>query len=93
MTLSLSHEGGFFTLRSVLGGACELQAVSWGGRLTVLALGLFILFFLTVYQSALTTQMVTAQEWGTVHNIDEGIVRGLRFCAQRVTAAQIARMQ
>ena len=64
--------------------------MSWGGRITILGCGLFILFLITVYQSALTTQMVNTQVLGNVASIEEGIRQGMRFCAQRVTAQQVA---
>jgi hypothetical protein len=82
-------ESNYFVWRSIFGGACELQAVSWGGRMTILGFGLFVLFLLTVYQSALTTQMVATKVLANVENIDEGIRLGMRFCGQRVTAQQV----
>jgi len=83
-------ESSFFVWRSIFGAACELQAVSWGGRVTILGFGIFILFLVTVYQAALTTQMVNANVISSVRNIDEGIALGKRFCGQRVTALQAA---
>jgi len=85
-------ESVYFCFRSFLGGACELQAVTWGGRITILAFGVLIVVFLTVYQSALTTQMVNKQKYAKIDSIEEGIQLGMNFCAQRVTAEQIIRL-
>jgi len=49
-SVELVPEAVYFSFRSFVGAACELQAVSWGGRITILTFGLFIFITTTVYQ-------------------------------------------
>jgi len=77
-------ESFYFGMRSLFGGAVEHQAVSWGGRITLMALGLFILFSLTVYTATLTSQMVVRAQHATFNSFAEARNAGVPMCVDRV---------
>ena len=85
-------ESMYFCYRSFNNAAVDLQAVTWGGRFTILAFGLFLLVTITVYQSALTTMMVNYERVATIEDIQQGIQLGMKFCAQRVNALHVQRL-
>jgi hypothetical protein len=73
----LSMYGG---LRTCTDGGVYMEATSWGGCITSLALGVFVVLILTSYTSNLTYMLVRRTNNVQYKNIDEAVQKGASMC-------------
>lgn len=79
----------YFAFLSLVSGTYDTAVITTGGKMHLLAILTFLVFVLAVYTANLAAILTTVKNKSEVKNLDEAILQGYNFCAEKKIASLV----